>query len=194
MSKGLTLEQMAFLVSKGVTAEEMLAFAQMGQGRSKGAERTARWRAKRNGSVTESVTSDVTVTRHSDASQPPNDIYSNPPVSSDEETLAPVRRVKAGLPKPEGVSEQVWSDFLAHRKAKRAPVSKTVIDGIRREAEKAGWTLEAAMAESVAQGWQGFKADWILRDKGFSRTVHTPADVDPLLASIRAKRAAMAPP
>jgi hypothetical protein len=67
MSRGLTLEQMEFLVSKGVTADEMLAFAKMGGGRSKGAERTARWRANKVKNVTKGVTRDVT----SDASHPP---------------------------------------------------------------------------------------------------------------------------
>jgi hypothetical protein len=77
MSRGLTLEQMEFLVSKGISAEEMVAFAKMGSAKSKGAERTARWRAKKAGNVTNSVTRDVTC----DASPPPNDIYSNPPDS-----------------------------------------------------------------------------------------------------------------
>lgn len=33
--------------------------------------------------------------------------------------------------------------------------------GIRREAENAGWPLDAALAECVSRGWQGFKADWV---------------------------------
>lgn len=67
------------------------------------------------------------------------------------------------LRKPDDVSDQVWSDWVAHRKAKKATVSATVLDSVRREAEKAGWTLQAALAESVARGWQGFKADWVAK-------------------------------
>lgn len=182
MSRGLTLEQMAFLVSKGVTAEEMLAFAQMGAGRSKAAERTARWRAKKNGNVTESVTRDVTC----DASQPPNDIYSNPPVSSDEETIPPARRAKViGPAKPEGVKDQTWTDFVGLRKRKRADLTETALEAIKREAKRAGWTLEAALAECVARGWQAFKADWV-KDAPKPSAAN---DVSPLLQRVRALKA-----
>lgn len=63
--------------------------------------------------------------------------------------------------KPENVSEQIWQDFLAHRKAKKAPVTETVINRFAQEAEKIGWTLEQALVESCAQNWQGFKAEWV---------------------------------
>ena len=63
--------------------------------------------------------------------------------------------------KPEGVSSQTWADFLALRKQKRADLSQTALAGIEREAVKAGWSLESALAECVARGWQAFKADWV---------------------------------
>lgn len=65
------------------------------------------------------------------------------------------------LAQPECVSKDVWDDFLAIRKAKRAPLTYTGLKAIEREAAKAGWTLNDALAESVARGWQGFKADWV---------------------------------
>lgn len=187
MSRGLTLEQMAFLVAKGVTAEEMLAFAQMGNARSKGAERTARWRANNSKSVTESVTESVTCDVTSDASQPPNDIYSNPPVPSNEETIPPARRQKGCIPaKPDGVKAQTWADFTALRKRKRADLSETALAAIGREAERAGWSMEAALAECVARGWQAFKADWV-RDA--PNPANSNAPTDPLVASILARKA-----
>tara|TARA_R110002124_G_scaffold264235_2_gene430809 strand:- start:1234 stop:2073 length:840 start_codon:yes stop_codon:yes gene_type:complete len=63
--------------------------------------------------------------------------------------------------KPDCVSDEVWNDFLAHRKAMKAPVSQTAIKGIAREAERAEWPLEDALAEIVTRGWKGFKADWV---------------------------------
>lgn len=63
--------------------------------------------------------------------------------------------------KPEGVSDQVWKDFIDLRKAKRAPLNATALKAIERETAKAGWTLNDAIAESVARGWQSFKADWV---------------------------------
>jgi len=32
---------------------------------------------------------------------------------------------------------------------------------ISKEAQKAGWSLEAALQECAARGWRGFKADWV---------------------------------
>lgn len=63
--------------------------------------------------------------------------------------------------KPDDVNGQTWVDFLDHRKTQKAPVSKTALAGIQREAAKAGWTLEAALAESIVRGWRGFKAEWV---------------------------------
>lgn len=64
-------------------------------------------------------------------------------------------------PKPDDVSESVWSDYLKLRKAKRAPVTDTVMEAIRREAGKASMSLEAALAMCCAKGWQGFEAEWV---------------------------------
>lgn len=67
--------------------------------------------------------------------------------------------------KPDGVSDAVWRDFLAHRKAKRAPVTQSAIDLIAREAAKAGLSLEEVLQTCCAMGWQGFKAAWVLKDQ-----------------------------
>lgn len=61
---------------------------------------------------------------------------------------------------PEGVSESVWQEFVSHRKAKKAKVTQLVIDGIVKEADKAGWTLEDALKEIIVRNWQSFKAEW----------------------------------
>mgnify|MGYP000848235222 FL=1 len=70
-------------------------------------------------------------------------------------------RSSASVAKPEDVSESVWADFLSLRKAKRAPVTETAIAAARREADKAGVTLQDALTICCAKGWQGFNADWI---------------------------------
>ncbi len=68
------------------------------------------------------------------------------------------------IEKPDDVSNQVWEDFLLLRKTKKAPVTETVLKTIRSEAAKIGWTIEQAMAEMSARGWQGFKASFIQRE------------------------------
>lgn len=65
---------------------------------------------------------------------------------------------------PTGVSQQVWDSFVKQRKTKKAQVTALVIDGIQKEADKAGWTLEMALNEVVVRNWQSFKAEWV-KDK-----------------------------
>ena len=70
---------------------------------------------------------------------------------------------KINIQKPDSVSEQTWSDFLALRASKKAPLSQTALSGIEREALKANWTMEEALRECVMRGWRGFKADWVTK-------------------------------
>jgi hypothetical protein len=64
-------------------------------------------------------------------------------------------------PKPMEVSDGTWLSFLALRRAKRAPVTDTVMVSIRREAAKAGMGLEAALELCCLRGWTGFRAEWV---------------------------------
>lgn len=72
---------------------------------------------------------------------------------------------RRALTRPDTVSEAVWQDFLAIRKAKRAPLTDTAIEGIAREAERAGLTLAEALAICCQRGWQGFNAGWVDKPK-----------------------------
>jgi len=68
---------------------------------------------------------------------------------------------RSSVDRPEGVSEETWNSYIAIRKAKRAPMTATALSQLRAEATKAGWSLEAVLAECCVRGWQGFKADWV---------------------------------
>ena len=70
------------------------------------------------------------------------------------------------IPCPDDVSAEVWEDFLATRKAKKAALTQTALGRIQSEADKAGWSLEDALAEIVARNWQGFKAEWVKQAPG----------------------------
>lgn len=71
------------------------------------------------------------------------------------------RRNAPALPRPEGVSEQTWTDWLQLRKSKKAPVTETVITGAHREAEKAGMPLEQFLQVWCMRGSQSLQADWL---------------------------------
>jgi uncharacterized protein YdaU (DUF1376 family) len=64
-------------------------------------------------------------------------------------------------------SAEVVRDWSAMRKAKRAPVSQTVIDRLAPEinaAVAAGYTADDCLSLCVLRGWQGFKFQWLLND------------------------------
>ena len=115
----------------------------------------------------------------------------------------PKRESATVVATPVGVSESVWQDFVKQRKAKKAAVTQTVIDGIQREANKADWTLDAALAECVVRGWQSFKADWVAPKQTFAQQA---ADVarstvpaqhagrDPVLIKLEQERLKAVPP
>lgn len=65
------------------------------------------------------------------------------------------------LTPPEDVKASVWSDWTQLRKAKKAPVTQTVVDSARTEAAKAGLPLEEFLRIWCMRGSQGLQADWI---------------------------------
>jgi uncharacterized protein YdaU (DUF1376 family) len=64
---------------------------------------------------------------------------------------------------PDGVSPKVWESFVDARKAKKAPITELVIADIKKQAALAGWTLDAALTETVIRGWRSFKAEWVTK-------------------------------
>lgn len=63
--------------------------------------------------------------------------------------------------RPEDVDEQTWDDWLRLRKAKKAPVTTTVLDGARAEAVKAGMPLCGFLKVWCHRGSQGLEASWL---------------------------------
>jgi hypothetical protein len=62
---------------------------------------------------------------------------------------------------PADVSPQVFEDWSQLRKAKKSPITKTALVGVRRQAEKAGLSMQQALEVCCERGWSGFKAEWI---------------------------------
>ena len=85
------------------------------------------------------------------------------------------KRERQKVEKPESVSDNVWSSFVQHRKQKKAVITDLVLSAIAKEAEKAGWTLDAAMTEMVTRNWTGFKADWVKTEAAKKQTAQDRA-------------------
>jgi uncharacterized protein YdaU (DUF1376 family) len=102
---------------------------------------------------------------------------------------------------PDGVSSEVWSEFVKQRKMKKAQITGLVLMGIQREADKAGFTLENALREVVLRGWTSFKAEWVAekpvanhrKDVVFT-TVPSSMERDPALVKLDEDRKKVAPP
>lgn len=93
---------------------------------------------------------DGMLTRH----QTPDTNHQTPSSSTKKRKTGPVQ-------KPVDVSDEVWGSFLIVRKTKSAAVTDLAMLGIRREAVKAGITLEQALTTCCERGWAGFKAEWV---------------------------------
>ena len=130
---------------------EVAAYKRMADGGRKGAAK--RWHSEGNGEVIATLSPPVS---NPNANHKPITINHKPITNNHK----PSNTATAVAP-PDGVSQSVWDDFVKQRKAKKAPVSDTVITKIRNQSEKAGWSLEDALAEICARGWTGFNADWV---------------------------------
>lgn len=80
------------------------------------------------------------------------------------EAAAKPKRRKADpctVERPDCVESQTWDDWLALRKAKKAAVTKTVLNAAWREAAKAEISLEAFLQVWCFRGSQGLEAAWL---------------------------------
>ena len=64
-----------------------------------------------------------------------------------------------------GVDEQIASDWITLRRAKKAPPTLRAIAGISNEAIRAGRPLPDVLEVCCNRGWTGFKAEWITKDQ-----------------------------
>jgi hypothetical protein len=101
---------------------------------------------------------------------------------------------------PEGVSQQVWNSFVKQRKTKKAQLTDLVINGIKKEADKAGWSMDLALNEIVVRNWVSFKAEWVAKPENKADQVFTTVpsrfERDPALIDVenRLKQGVPMPP
>lgn len=89
--------------------------------------------------------------------------------------------------RPQDVPESVWDDWLALRRAKKAPVTGTVLRTAVTEAGKAGMTLTQFLTVWCARGSQGLQADWIKpNERGSANGTHRPSLVERVRANAEA--------
>lgn len=74
-----------------------------------------------------------------------------------------------------GISQQHAAEWLAVRKEKRAKLTKTAMDRMMAECDKAGITLADAVVMCVERSWAGFKAEY-LKGQPAKQSAHTGFD------------------
>ena len=87
------------------------------------------------------------------------------PTNNQEPITNKHKPIKNTVAPPVGVTDSVWQDWLILRKAKRAAVTQSALNGMIRESGKAGISVQEAMEMCCMRGWTGFKAEW-LKDAG----------------------------
>lgn len=140
-----------FEVEVGAVLHEFFVLSDAGWVNSRADKEIARYRAK-----IEQASKAGKLSAERRFSQRPTDVQLN----KKQETRNNSKAATAVAP-PEGVSVEVWNEFIAHRKAKKARVTPLVVDSIAKQAAKAGWTLENALKEVIVRNWQSFNADWV---------------------------------
>ena len=89
---------------------------------------------------------------------PPN----HKPITNNQEPIEKRTRKRSNpVDCPESVDPQIWDDWLKLRKAKKAPVTETVVRSATFEATKAGMSLERFLEIWCARGSQGLEASWL---------------------------------
>ena len=75
-----------------------------------------------------------------------------------------------------GICGQLAVDFITHRKACRAPITKTSLKGFQREADNLGMPIAEAVTYAIERGWRGFKAEWYRRDMNSQSAAQSTAN------------------
>ena len=83
----------------------------------------------------------------------------------------PNRESATSVACPSDVDQQIWDDWKQLRKAKKAPVTETVVNSARKEASKANMSFSDFLTVWCARGSQGLQADWLKpEEKNLSKT------------------------
>jgi len=61
---------------------------------------------------------------------------------------------------PEGVSDDLWNDFLIYRKRLKAPITDRVLTRLKKEAGLAKMPLSEVLETIMFKGWRSFEASW----------------------------------
>ncbi|PAV01347.1 hypothetical protein CBG25_17210 [Arsenophonus sp. ENCA] len=65
-------------------------------------------------------------------------------------------------------SQNIWQDYLEHRKNKKAKLTETALNRLVQKinaANKFGYATDDILAECMLRNWQGFEVSWLEQKK-----------------------------
>jgi uncharacterized protein YdaU (DUF1376 family) len=133
------------------------------------AARSAEHRKKRDGAIkankirwgASDTESDTESVKHRNTRSQKSEVRSQRP-KPDKSTSKTLRTDSLKTLSDLGVDEQHARDWLAVRKAKRAPLTPTALKSLEREAANANISIADAVQIAAENNWQGFKASWLI--------------------------------
>ena len=91
----------------------------------------------------------------------PNSPPNATPIATKTNTKTITKTKVNTMPTPEGVSNDLWDDFLVYRKRLKAPVTDRVLARLIKEADLAKMPLADVLETIIFKGWRSFEASWI---------------------------------
>ena len=104
-----------------------------------------------------------------DESGASEELINNAPKAQTNERKAAVKptakkKVKVLADRPSSIPVQIWEEYLALRKTKKAILTKTAFAKIVEQGRIAGLDDLETVKTCLSNGWAGFKASWIKED------------------------------
>lgn len=131
-------------------------------GKASAAKRAAKREHALNGnSTTVAATVATTVEQASNGSA-----TNQEPVTINQEPVVPTGTKAPAMPDvqelvADGLTRETATEWLAHRKRIKAPMTPRAWTGIKNQAELAGMSVEDAVSMSLRNGWRGFEASYV---------------------------------
>ena len=86
----------------------------------------------------------------------------DPPIAiKNKELIIKNKELNKALDPPDGVSVDLWNDFLVYRKRMKSPVTPRVLARLVKEADLAKMTLPDVLETIIFKGWKSFDATWV---------------------------------
>ena len=108
-----------------------------------------------------SKASHVRWAKHKNKDLDANAMQVNSTSNANQETQTIKQEIDTPFVKPLDVSQNIWEEYMRLRKAQNKPISELNIKAFRREAARAGITLNGVLTHCVENSWISFKSEWL---------------------------------